>query len=135
MTEPLSRRDALKVLGAASASAVLPGSLPAAAGSSTPTASSADILPLTSTSDVFIPPRGRGYDKFSFDFPEPSVEVDGLRLGAMVFTRENAYGLDRDRMTVERIGTGRRIVATGLVWAGGQERAPGKVSIDVVQAK
>ena len=39
-----------------------------------------EILPLVSTSDVFIPPRGRGFDKFSFDFPEPSVPFAGLHV-------------------------------------------------------
>ena len=42
------------------------------------------ILPLTSTSDVFIPPRGRAFMKFSFDFPEPSVEFAGYRFGFLV---------------------------------------------------
>ncbi|HEV8304584.1 MAG TPA: hypothetical protein VGQ25_06480, partial [Gemmatimonadales bacterium] len=57
------------------------------------------ILPLTSTSDVFVPPRGRAFQKFSFDFPEPSVEFGGLRFGFLVFSRENAYGLDASAMT------------------------------------
>ena len=52
------------------------------------------IVPLVSTSDVFVPPRGRSFDKFSFDFPEPSVAFGGLRFGFRVFTYENAYGLD-----------------------------------------
>ena len=30
-----------------------------------------DIVELYSTSEVFIPPRGRSFMKFSFDFPEP----------------------------------------------------------------
>src|SRR3982750_2042649 len=122
---PPSRRDILKTLGAAGVGALLPGASASAANAD-------DILPLTSTSDVFIPPRGRAYDKFSFDFPEPSVEVAGYRFGAIVFTRENAYALDRERMRVERTGTGVRIIATGLTWAGGQERADGMVTIDVV---
>jgi len=83
------------------------------------------ILPLTSTSEVFVPPRGRAFQKFSFDFPEPSVEFSGLRFGFLVFSRENAYGLDASAMTATATADGLEVTATGLVWAGGQERAPG----------
>ena len=72
--------------------------------------------------------------KFSFDFPEPSVEFGGYRFGALVFTRENAYGLDATQMRVERRDDGLRIHAGGLVWAGGQEHAAGQVTIDLRQA-
>ena len=66
--------------------------------------------------------------KFSFDFPEPSVEFDGLRIGFLVFSRENAYGLDREKMTVDATADGLTLNASGLVWAGGQERAPGTLT-------
>ena len=46
------------------------------------------VLPLTSTSEVHVPSRGRSFMKFSFDFPEPSVEIGGLRIGFLVFTHE-----------------------------------------------
>src|SRR5437762_9730971 len=94
MIDPISRRDWLKTMGAVGAGSMLPPTpgtrLPAPA-----------ILPLTSTSDVFTPPRGRGFQKFSFDFPEPSVEFAGLRFGFLVFTRENAYALDASTMATE----------------------------------
>ncbi len=65
--------------------------------------------------------------KFSFDFPEPSVEVSALRIGFLVFTYENAYGLDAPsmRVTPER-GGGLRIECDRLVWAGGQEKTPAR---------
>jgi len=44
------------------------------------------VLPLTSTSEVLVPPRGRSFMKFSFDFPEPSVEIERLKIGFLVFT-------------------------------------------------
>ena len=98
MSDQLSRRDAIKILGVAGAAAALPGAVPASAATTAPVALDADfraeILPLTSTSEVFIPPRGRSYNTFSFDFPEPSVEFDGFRFGFIVFTDENAYALD-----------------------------------------
>jgi hypothetical protein len=122
MLDPLSRRDWMKLVGAAGAGAVLPPS------TLLPPPSSPSILPLTSTSEVFVPPRGAALQKFSFDFPEPSVEFQGLRFGFLVFTRENVYGLDAERMTATAGATGMDVVATGLVWAGGQERAAGRVS-------
>ncbi|MGH7592765.1 MAG: hypothetical protein ACRELE_02795, partial [Gemmatimonadales bacterium] len=98
MPDPLSRRDAIRILGVAGAAAALPGAI-AGQTLATPVLPGrqgrADILPLTSTSEVFIPPRGRAFDKFSFDFPEPSVAFDGLRFGFLVFNEENVYGLDQ----------------------------------------
>src|SRR2546425_11883759 len=93
-----------------------------------PTRPDTPILPLMSTSEVFVPPRGRAFQKFSFDFPEPSVEFNGMRFSVLVFTRENAYGLDASQMTARATDTGVGLRAGGLVWAGGQERAPGRVT-------
>src|SRR5260221_7376459 len=89
MSDSLSRRAWLKAVGAAGAAGAAPveNSLRSGVSRSLP------ILPLVSTSEVFIPGRGRGFQKFSFDFPEPSVEFAGLRFGFLVFTRENVYGL------------------------------------------
>jgi len=126
--DPLSRRDWLAVMGAAGAGAVLPPGLsqPAQPGRADPL----PILPLTSTSDVFTPSHGRGFMRFSFAFPEPSVEFEGHRFGFLVFTRENAYGLDAGRLTAERTagGQGLEVRCTGLVCAGGQQSASGRVT-------
>ena len=86
-TRRRDRRTWLKEVGAAGAGAMIAG--PAA---SQP-ASTGAILPRTSTSDVFVPPRGRGFMKFSFDFPEPSVAFGGYEFGFRVFTHENTYSL------------------------------------------
>jgi len=140
MSESLSRRDALKVLGATGAAALVPGASLAASseheaatrvGPVPTSVPSADVLPLTSTSEVFVPPRGRSFFKFSFDFPEPSVAFEGLRFGVIVFTRENAYSLDPARTTVETTSTGLRLTANGLRWAGGQEGAEGGVVLEL----
>src|SRR5437667_11455893 len=88
----------------------------------------APVLPLTSTSEVFVPPRGRAFQKFSFDFPEPSVELAGLRFGFLVFTRENAYALDASAMTAEGSADALSLIATRLLGSGGQEPAAGRVS-------
>ena len=132
MIDPLSRRDWLKAVGAAGAGAlahpVHPGLASGVSADAGRKSGAPQILPLTSTSEVLVPPRGRAFQKFSFDFPEPSVEFAGLRFGFLVFSRENAYALDARQMTATQTDAGLEVTATGLVWAGGQERAPGRVS-------
>jgi hypothetical protein len=130
----LSRRDWIKVVGAAGAAGVVSRAADAAAAMTPAVApdavspvKAADVLPLTSTTDVFVPPRGRGFMKFSFDFPEPSVAFGGLRFGFLVFSDENTYGLDAARTTAEESGDTLRITCNGFVWAGGQEKAPGSL--------
>jgi len=133
----LSRRDWLKVVGVAGAASVVAGAAqaadavaPPAAGTTPPNATlakAAEVLPLTSTSDVFVPPRGEAFMKFSFDFPEPSVAFGGLRFGFLVFTDENTYGLDASRITADDAADALKLTCTGFVWAGGQEKAPGSL--------
>jgi hypothetical protein len=74
-----------------------------------------------------VPPRGRAFMKFSFDFPEPSVEFAGLRFGVLVFTRENAYALDASTMTAEGVGDVLSFTSARLTSAGGQVKAEGRV--------
>src|SRR5262249_45144031 len=81
-----------------------------------------------STSEIFTPPRGRSFVKFSFDFPEPSVVFGDYRFGFLVFTDENTYGLDRSKLRAEGSGDALRVTCDGFVWAGGQEKAPGKLT-------
>lgn len=131
MNDTPSRRDVLKG-AAATASMLALESVPllAQAGSrQSPT--DGDIVDLTSTSGVFVPPRGRSFFKFSFDFPEPSVACGGLLLSFRVFTFENTYALDRSLMTVTETGDGLRLRCTGLVWAGGQQKAQGQVDATI----
>ena len=131
MSEQLSRRDAIRILGAAGAAAALPGTPTSSIVAEAITAAErapAEILPLSSTSEVFIPPRGRSYDTFSFDFPEPSVEFDGFRFGFLVFTDENAYALDPAKMTATTTGDALTITANGFTWAGGQEKMGGSLT-------
>ncbi len=131
MSGKISRRDLLKGAAAASASLVpggAKGALPvikATAAASLPPSNS--VLPLTSTSDVFTPPRGRGFFKFSFDFPEPSVEFEGLKFSFRLYTFENTYGLDAGAISAENSSDGVTINCAQLVWAGGQEKAQGKL--------
>ncbi len=149
MKKRFSRRDLLKTgIAAGASSIVLPAVAPESiaapsAGSAAPpgenpsgmrtvplvqtAAAQPDgaILPLKSTSDVYIPPRGYSHFKFSFDFPEPSVAFDGLLFSFRLYTFENAYGLDRDHLTAEKTPDGMTIRCSQFVWAGGQEKVPG----------
>jgi len=130
MVSPLSRRDWMKLMGAAGAGSLIgaggPPDLPD--GPPAPGQPQGRILPLSSTSEVFVPPRGRAFQKFSFDFPEPSVEFAGLRFAFLVFSRENAYALDAGKIAVSGGGDALTLDCTGLTWAGGQERAPGRLT-------
>lgn len=140
MADKMSRRDLLKTLGAAGVGMALPGAAGGVSGAGTGVLTGAGalsgslglapvaLLPLTSTSEVFIPPRGRGYQKFSFDFPEPAVPFAGLRFSFLVFSRENTYGLDAELTTAEGTDDEMTVEAAGLVWAGGQEKSTGRVT-------
>jgi hypothetical protein len=134
MSSDFTRRDWLKTVGAAGAGALVPIDIAAASlgGADKPISPATnhapgDIVDLTSTSEIFTPPRGRSYMKFSFDFPEPSVAFGDYRFGFLVFTNENTYGLDRSKMRVEGNGDALKLTCDGFVWAGGQEKAPGKL--------
>jgi hypothetical protein len=136
MIDDISRRDWLKTIGVAGAGALIPfepamaatGERAPAMGASPTQYAPGEIVELTSTSEIFIPPRGRSYMKFSYDFPEPSVAFSDYRFGFLVFTDENTYGLDRSKLRVEGSGDAIRLVGEGFVWAGGQEKAPGKLT-------
>ena len=125
MGHRISRRALLKTVGAAGVGAAVAGRVaPSAvtAAPQAPTVADGTILPLTSTSEVFIPPRGRSFQKFSFDFPEPSVVIGPYKVSVLVFTYENAYAMDATKMTVAP-GATTTVTSDGLVWAGGQEKA------------
>jgi len=130
MKSTISRRELLK--GAAvGASTLALRDVQAALASAGPVhaanqgGSSGRILPLTTSTDVFIPPRGRSFFKFSFDFPEPSVEFGGHRFSFRLYTFENAYSLDPGKLTVQEGPDGLDLRGAGFTWAGGQQRAPG----------
>ncbi len=87
------------------------------------------ITPLRSTDDVFIPPRGNEFMKFSFGFPEPSVEFAGYRFGFLVFSDENTYGLHLESMEAVPVEGGLELRCSRFTWAGGQETAPGSLTV------
>src|SRR5215470_15996597 len=134
MDDKISRRGLLKKTLSGVASAALSRAVPSqesidppagadvSAASPGPEKSSA-VLPLTNTSNVFIPPRGNSFFKFSFDFPEPSVSFENLQFSFRVYTFENTYAPDASSMTAESAGDGVRLRSKGFVWAGDQQRA------------
>ncbi len=127
MTDPISRREAIKTLGVISAASVVPLGATAQTASAMHPAAAPEILPLTSTDDVFVPPRGRSFVKFSYSFPEPSVAFAGHRFGFMVFTDENTYAPDPSLMRAEGDENALTISASGFTWGGGQVKAPGSL--------
>ena len=135
MIDPVSRREWLKAVGAVGAGALVSRDALESGHPAVPPVSSAtpaphapgDIIDLTSTSEIFIPPRGRSYMKFSYDFPEPSVAFGDYRFGFLVFTDENTYGLDRAALRAEGDGDALRVTCDRFVWAGGQATAPGRL--------
>src|SRR5258708_6029400 len=99
MTDSFSRRDWIKTVGVAGAGALVPLDGLAVGAEPPPTLASSplpvrtiyapgDIVELYSTSDVFTPARGRSFQKFSFDFPEPGVVFGGHRFSFLIFTEE-----------------------------------------------
>jgi hypothetical protein len=131
MAEQFSRRDLLKgtaatgAMGLAGArlGASTMGELLSQAGES----AVYPIVPFTSNDGVYIPPHGESHFKFSYDFPEPSVEFAGLQFGFRVFTFENVYGLDAERIRVRPVANGIEIECSQFVWAGGQQQSSGQL--------
>lgn len=131
MSNEFTRRDLLKGAAATVSSLAVEG-LPVAAtaqavsgGAEGGNPPNGTIVPLNCTSRVILPPPGRSLQKFSFNFPEPSVAFNKLLIGFRLYTFENTYGLDRDKMTVTPQGDGLLVECSGFVYAGGQLKAPG----------
>lgn len=134
----ISRRTWLKDVSAAGAGSVLAGNaLGHASQSATPQTlpPNGTIVPRTSTHGVFVPPRGRTFQKFSFDFPEPSVAFEGYEFGFRVFTHENVYSLSSPHLTTSAVGNGLEIACTEMIWAGGQQRASGRLTARLTASK
>ena len=134
MSDSISRRDWIKTVGVVGAGAMVASDALAenaphavATAALPPAGPPGEIVDLVSTSEIFVPARGRSYQKFSYDFPEPSVVFGDYRFGFLVFTDENTYGLDRSALRAEGNGDALRISCDRFVWAGGQEHAPGKL--------
>ncbi len=82
----LTRRELLQAASAAGAAAAIGVN---GSAQQSGAAQAGAVQRLTSTSDVFVPPRGRSFNTFSYDFPEPSVQFGGYTIGFKIFSREN----------------------------------------------
>jgi hypothetical protein len=145
MDGKLSRRDLLKKTVAGVSSAALLPSAPwkesLLAPDETATdelanasaAESSAILPLTNASDVFIPPRGNSFFKFSFDFPEPSVTFENLQFSFRIYTFENTYSPDASLMSAAPAADGLYVRCKGFVWAGDQQKSPGTLEARITR--
>ena len=65
----------------------------------------------------------------SFDLRDPCFEAFDLRCSVQLVTLENLYGLDPKGMRIERKGDAVEVHASGLTWAGRQQRSPGEAVI------
>lgn len=70
----------------------------------------------------------------SFDFGDPIFDCFGLRLSAQLVTTENLYGVDPDRVRIEREDRRVRVAASGLRCAGGQQTVAGSLAVEVEDA-
>jgi len=137
LPDPRTRREWLKEIGAIGAGSLLAGpprDLGAQGSPAQPPSRSPNgaVLPLTSSSDVFIPPRGRSFEKFSFDFPEAAVSFEGLSFAFRVFTGKNTYTLDPSAVSVDATAGGLDISSRQFVFAGGQQQAQGRLTARLV---
>jgi hypothetical protein len=135
LPDPRTRREWLKEVGAIGAGSILVGTpREANAETAAPQTPQPGAQPngtlrqLTSSSDVFIPPRGRSFQKFSFDFPEVAVTFEELSFAFRIFTDENTYSLDRAAVSVDTSSGGLGISCSQFVFAGGQQEAPGRLT-------
>jgi len=119
----LTRRDALSLAASALVTTSASGSR-AALGNSR---GSSDVVFLNSRDGVYTPARGEAVMQFGFDFPEPSVQVGAFLIGFRLHTFENVYALDAQKIKVSREPNAVTIVCEGLLGAGGQEKALGKL--------
>lgn len=121
----LSRRGFITYSATGAAVVAAGGAMASGSGTANP-----DLLPLTSRSGVYTPPRGDAVMQFSFDFPEASVQVGPFLVSFRVQTFENAYAIDPAATIVSREGNRVRVACSRLLWAGGQESMDGSLTAD-----
>ncbi len=130
----VSRREFVATVGAGLVGLAMSG----VESSSTAAAAAPQVIPpdpanpaglklLTSTDGVNVPPRGGAVNKFSFSWPEPSLELASLLFAFEIITFENTYAVDPATATVTTTGDRTVLTAKGFTWAGGQQKAPGSL--------
>ena len=66
-----------------------------------------------------------------YDFGDSRIELDGLSFALRLFTVNNAYAPDPNTLRVDRTGNAVRLQSSGLIWGGGQGRAPGGIDLAI----
>lgn len=66
----------------------------------------------------------------SFEFTNAHLDVWGYDVSVNLYTFENAYGLDAEKLHIDRCESQITATCTGLLWAGGQEKASGWVKLE-----
>lgn len=123
-----SRREFIAAVGTGIVSLTVLGAEPATKAAAAPDpANPAGLQLLISTDRVNVPPKASGQMKFSFSWPEPSIEFAGLLFAFEFSTFENTYAVDPSSVILEK-GLDRLVFrAHGFTWAGGQEKTPGSL--------
>lgn len=73
-------------------------------------------------------------NNLSYDPRDPLFEVParpGLRWGIQIFTLQNMYSLDPDRVDISHEAGEMNLVCDGLSWAGQQQKSPGRVDVQL----
>lgn len=71
----------------------------------------------------------------SFSLNYPVFAYQDWRFRIQVYTFENVYGIDPDRLAAESDDNRLSIRGRGLTWANGQEKAAGGVCVEAVSAR
>ncbi len=70
-----------------------------------------------------------------YDFGDTIIQLKQLRFAVRLFTEVNAYAPDPDRVEIIEENNRVYLKATGLSWAGNQEKAEGKIELDIAIGK
>ncbi|TCN21159.1 DUF6259 domain-containing protein [Mesobacillus foraminis] len=66
-----------------------------------------------------------------FDFGDTVIQLKELSFAVRLFTEQNAYAPDPDKVTIVETNERALLTATGLSWAGNQEKAPGEIQLEI----
>jgi len=66
-----------------------------------------------------------------FDFNDTVIQVNKLQFAVRLFTEKNVYAPDPDRVVIIEEENRAYLKATGLSWAGNQEKADGEIELEI----
>lgn len=68
-----------------------------------------------------------------YDFNDTIIRLDGLQFSIRMFTEKNVYSPDPDALYIEENNNFVRLKATGLSWAGNQQKADGEINLKITR--